>query len=160
MKKFLIALSILSGYAFSSMIGLEALGEEQVMGGTASAAGRGFAGNAKTGDAEGLSVVNPARLAFDAKVVFNLNFAMEMDDARKDGSHYSVSNLSMPSFNLSFPMGMFGAMGLSLWQHYSSSFNEDSENSKIGSNVKLEYQGSIFELVPAYAVRLPFFRSL
>ena len=160
MKKFLLALSVFSGYAFSSMIGLEALGEEQVMGGTASAAGRGFAGNAKTGDAEGLSVVNPARLAFDAKVVFNLNFAMEMDDARNNGHHYTVSNLSMPSFNLSFPMGSFGAMGLSLWQHYASSFNEEAENDKIGSNVKLEYQGSVYELVPTYAVRLPFFRSL
>ncbi len=160
MKKFLLALSILSGYAFSSMIGLEALGDEQVLGGTASAAGRGFAGGAKTGDAEGLSVVNPARLAFDAKVVFNLNFLMEMNDARNGGHHYSTSNLSMPSFNLSFPMGSFGAMGLSLWQHFSSSFNEDSENNKIGSNVKLEYQGSVYELVPTYAIRLPFFRSL
>ena len=140
MKKFLLALSVFSGYAFSSMIGLEALGEEQVMGGTASAAGRGFAGNAKTGDAEGLSVVNPARLAFDAKVVFNLNFAMEMEDARNKGHHYSLSNMSMPSFNLSFPMGSFGAMGLSLWQHYASSFNEESKNEEIGSDVKLEYQ--------------------
>ncbi len=159
MKKFLLALSVFSGYAFSSMIGLEALGEEQVMGGTASAAGRGFAGNAKTGDAEGLSVVNPARLAFDAKVVFNLNFAMEMEDARNKGHHYSLSNMSMPSFNLSFPMGSFGAMGLSLWQHYSSSFNEESKNEEIGSDVKLEYQGSVYELVPTYAVRLPFLRS-
>ena len=160
MKKFLLALSILSGYAFSSMIGLDALGDEQVLGGTASAAGRGFAGGAKTGDAEGLSVVNPARLAFDAKVVFNLNFLMEMDDARNGGHHYSTSNLSMPSFNLSFPMGSFGAMGLSLWQHFSSSFNEEAENNKIGSDVKLEYQGSVYELVPTYAIRLPFFRSL
>jgi long-chain fatty acid transport protein len=160
MKKFLLALSVFSGYAFSSMIGLEALGEEQVMGGTASAAGRGFAGNAKTGDAEGLSVVNPARLAFDAKVVFNLNFAMEMEDARNKGHHYSLSNMSMPSFNLSFPMGSFGAMGLSRWQHYSSSFSEESKNQEIGSDVKLEYQGSVYELVPTYAVRLPFWRSL
>lgn len=160
MKKFLLALSVFSGYAFSSMIGLEALGEEQVMGGTASAAGRGFAGNAKTGDAEGLSVVNPARLAFDAKVVFNLNFAMEMEDARNKGHHYSLSNMSMPSFNLSFPMGSLGAMGLSLWQHYSSSFSEESKNQEIGSDVKLEYQGSVYELVPTYAVRLPFWRSL
>ena len=57
MKKFLLALSVFSGYAFSSMIGIDALGEEQVMGGTTSAAARGFAGNAKTGDAEGLSVL-------------------------------------------------------------------------------------------------------
>lgn len=160
MKKLLLALGIFSGFAFSSMIGLDALGQEQVMGGTASAAGRGFAGNAKPGDAEGLSVINPARLAFDAKVVFNLNFSMELDEARKRGHHYSFSELSLPSFNLSFPMGNFGAIGLSLWQHYSSSFNEEFESEKYGSDVKLEYQGSVYELVPTYAVRIPLFRSL
>ena len=104
MKKFLMLLGAFASLSFGSMIGMEALGEEQVLGGTASAAGRGFAGNAKAGDAEGLSVINPARLAFDTKTVFNLNFLMEMDDAKKDGDHYSVSKLSLPSFNLSFPM--------------------------------------------------------
>ena len=160
MKKFLAALCVFSGLSFASMIGLDALGEEQVLGGTASAAGRGFAGNAKAGDAEGLSVVNPARFAFDTKVVFNLNFALELDEARHNGSHYSTSSLSMPSFNLSFPMSSWGTMGLSLWQHYSSSFKDDFENSKTSTNTEIEYQGSIYELVPTYAVRLPFFRSL
>ena len=160
MKKLLLAIGIFSAYAFSSMIGLDALGEEQMLGGTTSAAGRGYAGNAKTGDAEGLSVINPARLAFDAKVVFNLNFSMELDEARKNGTHYSFSELSMPSFNLSFPMGNFGAMGLSLWQHYVSSLNEEFKNEKSSVDTKIEYQGSVYELVPTYAIRLPFFRSL
>jgi len=160
MKKFLMLLGAFASLSFGSMIGMEALGEEQVLGGTASAAGRGFAGNAKAGDAEGLSVINPARLAFDTKTVFNLNFLMEMDDAKKDGDHYSVSKLSLPSFNLSFPMGMWGAMGLSLWQHYSSQLKEDQKDKASGSDVEIEYQGSVYELVPTYAVRLPFFRSL
>ena len=160
MRKFLLALGVFSSFAFSSMIGLDAMGEENVMGGTASAAGRGFAGNAKTGDAEGLSVVNPARLAFDAKVVFNLNFSMELDGARNGDTHYSYSSLSMPSFNLSFPMGSFGAMGLSLWQHYAASFEDEYKNKETLANAKLEYKGSVYELVPTYAVRLPFFRSL
>ena len=160
MKKFLMLLGAFASLSFGSMIGMEALGEEQVLGGTASAAGRGFAGNAKAGDAEGLSVINPARLAFDTKTVFNLNFLMEMDDAKKDGDHYSVSKLSLPSFNLSFPMGMWGAMGLSLWQHYSSQLKEDQKDNASGSDVEIEYQGSVYELVPTYAVRLPFFRSL
>ena len=160
MKKLLLAIGMFSAYAFSSMIGLDALGEEQMLGGTTSAAGRGYAGNAKTGDAEGLSVINPARLAFDAKVVFNLNFSMELDEARKSGSRYTFSELSMPSFNLSFPMGNFGAMGLSLWQHYVSSLKEDFENEKTSVDTKIEYQGSVYELVPTYAIRIPFFRSL
>lgn len=153
-------LGMCAGLSFASMIGLEALGEENVLGGTASAAGRGFAGGAKAGDAEGLSVVNPARLAFDTKVVFNLNFLVEMDQASKDGDQFSVNKLSLPSLNLSFPMGVWGAMGLSLWQHYSSTLKEEDTDVKSESDFEIEYQGSVYELVPTYAVRLPFFRSL
>lgn len=160
MKKFLMLLGMCAGLSFASMIGLEALGEENVLGGTASAAGRGFAGGAKAGDAEGLSVVNPARLAFDTKVVFNLNFLVEMDQASKDGDQFSVNKLSLPSLNLSFPMGVWGAMGLSLWQHYSSTLKEEDTDVKSESDFEIEYQGSVYELVPTYAVRLPFFRSL
>ena len=76
MKKLLLVLLGLSVCGYASVIGLDALGEEQVAGGMASTAGRGYAGGAKTGDAEGLSVLNPARNAFDTKVVFNVNFLM------------------------------------------------------------------------------------
>ena len=157
MKKFFVALCTLASLSFGSMIGMEALGEEQVLGGTASAAARGYAGNAKTGDAEGLSVVNPARFAFDTKVVFNLNFAMEMTEARNRGSHYTMTNLALPSFNLSFPMSDWGTMGVSLWQHYASSMKEDYSDDN--SKVEIEYKGSVYELVPTYAVRLPIIRS-
>lgn len=155
MKKILSALAIASGLSFGSTIGLDALGEEHFLGGTASAAGRGFAGNAKTGDAEGLSVLNPARLAFDKKVVFNLNFLIETDYASDGNESFSTVAVSLPSFNMSFPMGDFGAMGLSLWQHYSSSFNDESDSE---SRMKVEYAGSVYELVPSYAVRLPVLR--
>ena len=138
MKKFLMLLGMCAGLSFASMIGLEALGEENVLGGTASAAGRGFAGGAKAGDAEGLSVVNPARLAFDTKVVFNLNFLVEMDQASKDGDQFSVNKLSLPSLNLSFPMGVWGAMGLSLWQHYSSTLKEEDTDVKSESDFESE----------------------
>lgn len=160
MKKLLAVLCVCAGFSFGSMIGLEALGEEQVLGGTASAAGRGYAGSAKTGDAEGLSLVNPARFAFDTKVVFNLNFSMEMDGAHKDGSHYTVTDFELPSLNLSFPMSAWGTMGLSLWQHYASSLKEDYSDKTSSSDVEIEYKGSVYELVPTYAVRVPFFRSL
>lgn len=156
MKKFVAFLGVFASLSFGSMIGIDALGEEQVMGGTASAAGRGFAGNAKTGDSEGLSVVNPARLAFDKNVVFNLNFAMEMDAASKKAHHLLTNNLSIPSFNISFPMGDFGAMGVSLWQHYATNMSEETT----GENpAKIEYKGSVYELVPTYAIRIPYLRS-
>ena len=105
MKKFISALLCVSSFSFASMIGLEAMGQEQIAGGSAAMAGRGFAGNAKTGDAEGVSVVNPARQAFDSKVALNLNFLLDVSTADRSKSHYTKTNLSMPSMNLSFPMG-------------------------------------------------------
>ena len=142
------------------MIGLDALGEENVMGGTASAAGRGFAGGAKTGEAEGFLVTNPARMAFDTKVVFNLNFLMDFNTAESDGESYFTKGISMPSFNLSFPMGDFGAFGASLWQHFSSTLRESVSDTLTNSDALIEYKGSVYEIVPSYAVRLPFFRNV
>jgi len=160
MKKILGFLFCVAALAQASMIGIDALGEEQVVGGSAGAAGRGFAGGAKTGDSEGLVVTNPARLAFDTKVVFNLNFLIDLYTAEAHGENYFTKNISMPSFNLSFPMGDFGTMGLSLWQHYSSSIREEISDSLSQAAAKIEYKGSIYELVPTYAVRLPFFRNV
>lgn len=159
MKKLAAFLCVLASLSFGSSIGIDAIGEEHVMGGTVSAAGRGFAGNAKTGDSEGLSVVNPARLAFDKNVVFNLNFLLEMDAASQNRHHILSNNLTIPSFNISFPMGDFGAMGASLWQHYVTSFNEEYVDEDAEKSAKIEYSGSIFELVPTYAIRLPYLRS-
>ena len=160
MKKFVSTLLFAVGFSSASMIGLEALGQEQIAGGSAAMAGRGFAGNAKTGDAEGVSVVNPARQAFDTKVMLNLNFLLDVSTADRSNSHYTRSGLSMPSMNLSFPMGDFGTLGVSLWQHYSASIREDIDNEEEMWNAELEYQSSVYELVPTYAIRLPFFRMV
>ena len=160
MKKFISALLCVSGFSFASMIGVDALGEEQIAGGSAAMAGRGFAGNAKTGDAEGVSVVNPARQAFDSKVVLNLNFLLDISTADRSNSHYTNSNISMPSMNLSFPMGDFGTLGVSLWQHYTSSVRDDIQNEEENWKANIEYQSSLYEIVPTYAVRLPFFRPI
>lgn len=160
MNKFLFLILCVACFASASMLGMDALGEEQVLGGMANAAGRGFAGSAKTGDAEGLSVVNPARVAFDTKVVFNLNFLIDITAVEKDDYAYSSRNIGLPSFNFSFPMGAYGALGLSLWQHYSSNMDEDVKDTASNMDAQVKYQGSIYELVPTYAVRLPFFRML
>lgn len=160
MKKFISALLCVSSFSFASMIGLEALGQEQIAGGSAAMAGRGFAGNAKTGETEGVSVVNPARQAFDSKVVLNLNFLLDVSTADRSNSHYTKTGVSMPSMNLSFPMGDFGTIGLSLWQHYAASVREDVDNEEELWNAEIEYQSSVYELVPTYAIRLPFYRAV
>lgn len=159
MKKIILVLFALAVCSFASVIGLDALGEEQVAGGMASTAGRGYAGGAKTGDAEGLSVLNPARNAFDTKVVFNVNFLIEMVSLENHGDNFGVNNITMPSFNLSFPMGGFGAMGLSLWQSYASNLNEEVSNGKNSLETTIEYQSSVYEIVPSYSFRLPVIRN-
>lgn len=159
MKKIVLILFSLVVCGFASVIGLDALGEEQIAGGMASTAGRGYAGGAKTGDAEGLSVLNPARNAFDTKVVFNVNFLLEMVALEKHGDNFGVNNITMPSFNLSFPMGGFGAMGLSLWQTYSSNIDEEVSEGKNSIETSIEYQSSIYEIVPSYTLRLPVIRN-
>ena len=159
MKKVILVLFAFAVSGFASVIGLDALGEEQVAGGMASTAGRGYAGGAKTGDAEGLSVLNPARNAFDTKVVFNVNFLMEMVALEKHGNNFGVNNITMPSFNLSFPMGGFGAMGLSLWQSYASNLNEEVSEGKNSVETTIEYQSSVYEIVPSYTFRLPVIRN-
>lgn len=159
MKKIILVLFALAVCSFASVIGLDALGEEQVAGGMASTAGRGYAGGAKTGDAEGLSVLNPARNAFDTKVVFNVNFLIEMVSLENHGDNFGVNNITMPSFNLSFPMGGFGAMGLSLWQSYASNLNEEVSEGKNSLETTIEYQSSVYEIVPSYTFRLPVIRN-
>lgn len=160
MKKILGLIVCLVAFTQASMIGLDALGEEQTVGGSVAAAGRGFAGGAKTGESEGLSVTNPARMAFDTKVVFNLNFLLDLYTAEAHGKSYFTKNIAMPSFNLSFPMGDFGAFGVSLWQHYSSVIREEISDSALSANAKIEYNGSVYEIVPTYAVRLPYLRNV
>ena len=159
MKKFLGILVCLVAWSSASVIGLDALGEEQVAGGMASTAGRGYAGGAKTGDAEGLSVLNPARNAFDTKVVFNVNFLIDMIALEKHGDYFGLRNITMPSFNLSFPMGDFGAFGVALWQSFSSNIKEDVKDSAVTMKTKMEYQSSVYEIVPSYAIRLPIIRN-
>ena len=160
MKKFISALLCVSSFSFASMIGVDALGEEQIAGGSAAMAGRGFAGSAKTGDAEGVSVVNPARQAFDSKVSFNLNFLIDVSTADRSNSHFTNTNVSLPSMNLTFPMNDFGTLGFALWQHYSAALREDIENEEENWKAEIEYQSSVYELVPTYAIRLPFFRAI
>lgn len=160
MKKILSLLLVAAACASASMIGLDALGEEQTLGGVTSTAGRGYAGGAKTGDSEGLSLTNPARAAFDTKVVFNINFLVEMMAAERHGKYFGTRSISIPSFNLSFPMGNFGTMGVSLWQSYASVFNEEVEDSVSSVNAKMEYQSSVYEIVPSYSVRLPYIRNV
>lgn len=159
MKKFFALLSLLVATSFAgSMIGLDALGKEDLVGATGAVAGHGFAGGAKTGD--GVVMINPSNLAFEEKVSFSVTLDYELTEADKSDLHYANSSLNIPSFYLSFPLGDFGAFALGVSQHYSSNLDIKSSDDKIAQDMHLEYAGSVFEFVPIYAIRVPFFRQL
>lgn len=159
MKKILMLLCAFSWSAFAgSMLGLEALGKEDVSGATAAIAGRGFSGGAKTGD--GLSLSNPSGFAFEENVSFSATLDYEMTSAESGSDSYVSNTMTIPSLYLSFPMGSFGAFALGISQRYSSSLEMDSEDSLTNQDVDLEYSGSVFEFVPTYALRLPFYRRV
>lgn len=159
MKKILMFLCAFSWSAFAgSMLGLEAIGKEDVSQATAAIAGRGFAGGAKTGD--GLVLVNPSNLAFEENVSFSATVDYEVTSAESNDDSFLSSTMTIPSLYLSFPMGSFGAFALGISQRYSSSLDMEAEDSLSAQDVKLEYTGSVFEFVPTYALRLPFYRRV
>lgn len=159
MKRILSLLLMVAATSFAgSMMGLDALGKEDINGATGAIAGRGYAGGAKTGD--GVALTNPSNLAFEEKVSFSVTADYELTEAEKGKHSYANSSLTIPSFYLSFPMGDFGALALGISQHYTSNLDLESSDSTTAQNVHLEYAGSVFEFVPVYAIRIPFFRQL
>lgn len=149
----ILSFSMLSSAA--SMIGLEALGMP-TEGATATTLGRGFSGGAKA--ESGYVEWNPAVLAFEKNTSFNATMKFEETVAKSGGDSYALSSLEIPSISFAFALHDFGTVALALSQKYVSNLEEEVErNSDIA---KIEYQGSIYEVTPTYAVRLPFLRRI
>ncbi len=140
--------AVVSAHAVS-LIGLDALGQGND--------GARF-GNAKT--EEGLSVVNPARLAFEKKVSFSAVVNYELAVATSGENTITSNNVEIPSLAFIFPLGSFGAFSVGIWQHYSANMKTSVTDSASHYFTEVEYRGSLFELTPSYAIRLPFFRRL
>lgn len=161
MRYFLLALgcALTITSQASSMMGLEALGSEDVSGASAAIAGSGYAGNAKASE-EGVSMLNPARLAYASNVSFSVNLFYQMTSASVEKGSLASQSMTIPSFYLAFPMGNWGALSLGLWQHYSSDFKTELKDTVTKESAILQYQGSIFEFTPSYAVKIPFWTRL
>ena len=153
-------LLILLGFAAvnaASMIGLEALGKP-TEGASAITMGRGYSGGAKAGS--GYVDWNPASIAFEDYTSFNATIAFEGNVAASHGQSYATTTLEIPSLSFLFALHKFGALSLALSEKYSSNLDEsvsDSSNTKLAD---IKYKGNVYEIIPAYAVRLPFFRKI
>ena len=150
---FLLALSVQA----ASMLGLEALGKP-TEGASAITLGRGYSGGAKA--LSGYVEWNPASIAFEENTSFNASMVFEENVASRGGNSYASSTLEIPSLSFLFAMHKFGAVSLSLSQKYTSNLDEEVDDPKNTSLAKIEYKGNIYEIVPAYAVRMPFFRKI
>jgi hypothetical protein len=141
----------------SSMMGLEALGTPTEAA-TAITRGRGYSGGAKA--ESGYVEWNPASLAFERNTSFNATLLFEENVAKNDGKSYASSALEIPSLSFAFAMNRFGTLSLALSQKYTSNLDESVDDSLKTSLANIKYQGNIYEITPAYAIRLPFFRRL
>jgi long-chain fatty acid transport protein len=139
----------------ASMIGLEALGKP-TEGASAIMLGRGYAGGAKTGS--GITPWNPASLAFEESTSFNATMVFEENMASHRDDSYASSTLEIPSLSFVFAMYDFGTLALSLSEKYTSNLDEEVSDSSATNLANIQYKGSVYELTPSYAVRLPFLR--
>lgn len=126
----------------ASLLGMEALGQENTPRGGSTIR-------------KGYSYLNPALLAWEDKTTFSALIAFENVTAEQDGQSVSVQSFNVPSLSMGVPLGFLGAIGVGLQQRYAVDNRIEYSDSAAGQDVKLEYQGSVFEVVPAYALRLP-----
>lgn len=135
----------------ASLQGLQALGEDNWPTDAASV-GRGMSGSTQYG--EGFSVLNPARMAFDSKTRFYATLDYQGVYATSGAESIGRDRFDLTSIGLSIPMGGWGALGFGFWQRNSQTLNFQSEKGMY-PDASIRYAGNIFELVPAYSVRLP-----
>lgn len=131
--------------------GLHALGEDNWPADAASV-GRGMSGSAAFG--EGFSVINPARMAFETKTRFFATLDYQGVYATSGGESIGRDRFDLTSLGLAIPMGGWGALGFGFWQRNSQTMNFQEGSGEVPVS-SIRYSGSIYELVPAYSLRLP-----
>ena len=155
MRKFSFVISAVLGLGLSvsaaSLQGVGAMGED-VWPTDAAALGRGMAGSAMP--EEGFSLLNPARMAFDTKTRFNLSLDYQGVYARQGSLSLGRDRFDISGFGFSVPLRSIGAFGFGIWQSNTEFFKAISKVDSV-QTASVQHQGSIFELVPSYALRLP-----
>lgn len=135
----------------ASLLGLGALGEE-VMQGDAALLGRGNAGSAMV--EEGFSANNPARMVFDNKTRFTISLDYSGTYAKFGNQSMGRDEFGLGSVGLAIPFGGWGALGFGYSTLFTESFQAISIPDSV-ENASLSLEGSLFELQPALAWRLP-----
>jgi long-chain fatty acid transport protein len=154
----LIVIAFQISYSASSY-GLDAFGEESWPLGAREAA---MGNSGAAGFRQGISVLNPARAAYDVKTFFSATLAYD-ETMYTDNNNKSDASTSFrfPLMGMSIPAGFLGNIGFTYWQRYNKDFEYLSKDEASGEETQLEFKGGMFELIPSWAFRFPgLFRSL
>jgi long-chain fatty acid transport protein len=104
---------------------------------------------------DGFAPQNPAINAFETKTKFGVVILYEHAEAQKDNHFVPLNSFSAPSLSMILPIGFLGTLGISLEQKYFASNRLELTDAALLYSART----GIYELVPSYSIRLPFFLS-
>ncbi|MCL2100931.1 MAG: hypothetical protein FWH22_04385, partial [Fibromonadales bacterium] len=142
---FLILLAACAGSA-ASFMGMDALGMEPAPRNAAIIR-------------DGFAPQNPAASAFENRTKFGTSIQFEFANAQKDNETIPLSSFTVPSISMVLPLGFLGVFSVGLEQKYFSNNRLELLDTALNSNIKLVSRMGIYELLPSYSIRLPFFLS-
>jgi len=101
---------------------------------------------------------NPAVNAFENKTKFGAVIQYEYAEAQEGNSYaISLNSFTTPSLSMILPLGFLGTLGIGLEQKYLANNRLELIDAALNSNVSLSSRVGIYEIVPSYSIRLPFF---
>jgi long-chain fatty acid transport protein len=145
-NSFFAVFSIVCASHGASLIGIDALGMEQQPQ-NAAVIRSGFAPQ------------NPAINAFEIKTKFGVTMFYEHTEVQKGSYSVPLNSFSVPSLSMVLPLGFLGTLGIGLEQKYFASNRLELIDAAIGADALYSARMGIYELIPSYSIRLPFFLS-
>ncbi|MCL2260001.1 MAG: hypothetical protein FWC15_01445 [Fibromonadales bacterium] len=137
---------IISSSFAASLIGTDVLGMEQAPK-NAVIARNGFV------------PLNPAINAFESKTKFGTTIQFEYADAQKDNKAIALSSFTVPSISMVLPLGFLGTFGVGLEQKYFASNRMELRDTALNADILYTSRVGIYEILPSYSLRLPYFLS-
>jgi len=107
----------------------------------------------------GFAPINPAIHAFENQTKFGAIIKYEYSEAQKDNYALSNNSFTMPSMSMVLPVGFLGTLGIALDQKYFANTRIELADEALDSDILYVSRIGIYELLPSYSIRLPFFLS-
>jgi len=142
---FTIFIAVSASFA-ASLIGTDALGMEPAPGNAAIIR-------------SGFSPLNPAINAFENRTKFGTTIQFEYAEAQKANNVIALNSFTVPSISMVLPLGFLGTFGIGLEQKFFASNRIELIDTAQNANILYTSRVGIYELLPSYSLRLPYFLS-